>query len=346
MLIGNMALADLLTTMFAMTYSMVYLYVQNQWFGGVAGEITCKLILFPFTVSIAASVITILVISVGRFLAVFYPLRGKIMRKPKLMTTVIWGVSVLTACPTVYPYQVVQPPPGGQFYCVVLWPGGIEATDKIQQIYYLLLFILLYSIPLALTSMIYLAIGWRLWKRQIPGYDLDANRRAASKTKKKVVKMLIIIVIIFAICWAPAHAMHYFMYEPEFPSIPIWVKVFSFWLAHANSAINPFLYIVLNDSFRKEFNDIVGSCNVAKLWRRSSSYLTSSTAIKTTGSTMVSSAKSSRSSWIRKLNRNRESSKGLGANYGGTSEEPAVQLLKMIVTSEDCDNQPEKQAFL
>lgn len=333
MLIGNMALADLITTVFAMTYSVAFFYTQERWFGGVFGEITCKLSQFPLAVSIAASILTILVISVGRYLAVFYPLKGKFLRKSKLMTAVIWSVSVVIACPTLYPFQVVQDTPEGPFYCTVEWPGGREETNRIQQIYNLLLFILLYCVPLAVSAVIYFAIGWRLWKRQVPGYSLDANKKAAAKTKRKVIKMLIVIIVIFAICWAPMHVMHYYMSEPEWETIPIWVKVLCLWIAHANSAINPYVYIVLNDSFRKEFKEILSTCSVFKLWRRSSSYLASTTAFKATGSTMSSTL--SRSGWARILSRKRENSKEQVMNYGGTTEEPGVQLLDKIVTSEE-----------
>ena len=336
MLIGNMALADLLTCLFAMPHAVVFLYVQNQWFGGIMGLITCKLNQFPFMLSIIASVLTIFVISVGRYFAVFHPLKGKFLRKPRLMTFFIWGVSVLITCPTVYPYQLYQRVSGGPFYCVVEWPGSLAPqTNEIQQIYYLLIFVVLYCVPLATTSIIYFAIGWRLWKRRVPGYELDANKEAAAKTKNKVIKMLVVIVVIFAICWAPVHIMHYYMSEPEWFTIPMWIKLLSFWVAHLNSAINPYIYIVFNDSFRKEFKDILSSCNMTKLWRRSSSYLTSTTAIKATGSTMSSTFKTSRKGLVRIMSRNHENAKEQIVNYGGTTEEPGVQLLERIVTSDN-----------
>lgn len=41
-LIANMAVADLLMALFAMPYSMFLLYFGSLWFGGLMGQLTCK----------------------------------------------------------------------------------------------------------------------------------------------------------------------------------------------------------------------------------------------------------------------------------------------------------------
>ena len=55
-LIANMAAADLVTTFSAMPYAVTYAFIQTQWFGGILGTVTCKLLMFLFPLSIAASI--------------------------------------------------------------------------------------------------------------------------------------------------------------------------------------------------------------------------------------------------------------------------------------------------
>ena len=70
--------------------------------------------------------------------------------------------------------------------------------------------------------------------------------------------MLIIIVAVFAVCWLPAHVMHFYVYYyyDIYKSFPPYISLVAFFISHANSAINPFLYITLNKNFMRAFVDI------------------------------------------------------------------------------------------
>jgi hypothetical protein len=252
-LIGNMALADLLVTVFAMPQAVGYLYIQNKWFGGIAGIMACKLAHFPYVVSIAASILTIVTISIERYCAVFYHLRNSFLRRPKFLTGLIWSVSLALACPCLFSYTVIQGP-GGQHYCVVEW-GDVKETYQSQRIYYLLIFIFLYAVPLVFISAIYTLIARKLWRKTAPRDGSIVTRKSALTQKRKVIRLLIALVIVFAVCAAPAHIMHYYMFYDvvTWYAIPIEVKLLSFWICHCNSTINPAIYIMLSETFRREF---------------------------------------------------------------------------------------------
>lgn len=126
-------------------------------------------------------------------------------------------------------------------------------------IYHAITFGVLYIIPLTLIAAFYFAVCRKLWLRKIPGNPSAMNLRSANKSKKKTIKMLIIIVVVFALCWLPAHVMHmiiFFNYE-AFKKFPKYVTLVAFFFSHANSAINPFLYITLNKNFMHAFVDIM-----------------------------------------------------------------------------------------
>ena len=66
---------------------------------------------------------------------------------------------------------------------------------------------------------------------------------------KRAAKQMAILVTCFAICWLPytVVALVTSLYPNTIPEV---VFEITFWLLWLNSAINPFLYSFVNDSFR------------------------------------------------------------------------------------------------
>ena len=116
-------------------------------------------------------------------------------------------------------------------------------------------FITLYAFPLFITVTNYSLICRKLWLCKIPGNVIDSNRANAEKSKRKVVRLLMTVCVVFALCWFPIYVNHYFWYLPpdQVHLLPEEVKMVFAWIAHANSAINPCLYLLLNNNFRKTF---------------------------------------------------------------------------------------------
>ena len=104
--IANMAVADLLLTVTAMPFSVAFFYRRALWLGGTVGTTTCKAVHYAIRVSIAATVLAMTLISFDRFYVVFYPLRGKFFRKPRIVSAVIWVLSFILMIPTFLFYQV------------------------------------------------------------------------------------------------------------------------------------------------------------------------------------------------------------------------------------------------
>ena len=115
--IGNMAVADLLLTITIMPFSVAYLYRKTLWIGGTLGSITCKALLYVIPVFISASVFTMMLISFDRFYAIFYPLKGKFFRKPKVLSSTIWVLSFGLMSPYVLLYQTIETQPG-VYHCL------------------------------------------------------------------------------------------------------------------------------------------------------------------------------------------------------------------------------------
>ena len=264
--IANMAVADLLLTVTAMPFSVAFFYRDIRWFSGTLGTITCKAVFYIITVSIAATVLTMLVISIDRFYAVFYPLRDKLFRQSRVFSAIVWILSIALMIPNVLIFQVKFDPLLNAPACVQAWPWGdpndITETYRVLKIFHICVFVILYVFPLSIMAVVYFLICRKLWHRIIPGHVTQNNRVAAEMSKRKVVRQLVILVVVFALCWFPTYVNHYlwFVRPTQGQQLPLGVQFVFLWLAHANSAINPCLYILLNDSFRRELISTLACC--------------------------------------------------------------------------------------
>lgn len=264
LLIGNLACSNLLITFIVMPMSVFFLYHEHRWHGGTAGAVTCKLSQYLFLFPIATSILTILLVSIDRFFAVFHPLRAKVFRRPKIMTATIWICSAILMSPTLAIYKVISSP-DGKWFCVSYFGQDSHRADFLSKVYYSLIFFLFYLLPLFAISVLYALICYRLYHRKVPGLSrAQAYKQTVEKSKRKVVKVLIMIVVVFALCWFPAHIMHYFViFQSEFYArMPVYIFPLLLWISHTNSAIEPCLYILLSQNFRREFRQVISHCGL------------------------------------------------------------------------------------
>ena len=264
--IANMAVADLLLTVTAMPFSVGFFYRDLRWLSGTLGTITCKALFYVIPVSIAATVLTMLVISIDRFYAVFYPLKDKLFRQPRVFSTIVWILSIALMIPYVLIFQVQFDPVLNAHVCLQAWPWGDPndntETYRVLKIFHICVFVILYVIPLSIMAVVYFLICLKLWHRIIPGNVTHNNRVAAEMSKRKVVRQLVILVVVFALCWFPTYVNHYFWFVQPKHSYKVRAEVYYVftWLGHANSAINPCLYVILSGSFRRELASVLDCC--------------------------------------------------------------------------------------
>lgn len=254
--IANMAVADLIMTITVMPYQVNFLYRADRWFGGILGTVTCKAFSYSVTISIAASVLTMMLISFERFFAIYYPLRERILRRPKILSAIIWVLSFLLMSPYVLLTNAKFSPVSNAYHCWFALPGE-DLTKKeafrVLKIFHICLFVIIYALPLFITITIYTLICRKMIQRTIPGNSSDSNRVVVDRSRRKVVRLLIIICVVFALCWFPTYVNHFFWFvrPDQGHKLSFGVSFLFAWVAHANSAINPCLYILFNNSFRQ-----------------------------------------------------------------------------------------------
>ena len=250
----NMAIADLLVALFMMPLSIVNAHTEGKWkVPGLLGDIICRSYFLISDATLIASILCLVFMAIDRYCAIVCPLsvHSVWFRKAKFVTPLIWVMSIalMAIMPVVYKLY--------DKYCEID-PDVLGRNATFRGVY-LYIFFITYIIPLAIICPLYAKAARMLWFNQAPGNHLiEEQQRRQLVTRRKVVRMLVIIVVVFAICWLPAQAIHLFWAATAFrENMPDIVMYLGFWVAHANSAINPWLYIALSTKIRLAFNRMV-----------------------------------------------------------------------------------------
>ena len=252
----NMAIADLLVALFMMPLSIVLAHTGGKWkVSGLPGDIICRSYILISDATLIASILCLVFMAIDRYCAIVCPLsvHSVWFRKAKFVTPLIWVMSIalMAIMPVVYKLNY-------EHSLCEIDPNVLGQNPTFRGVY-LYIFFITYIIPLAIICPLYAKAARMLWFNQAPGnHVIEEQQRRQLVTRRKVVRMLVIIVVVFAICWLPAQAIHLLWAATAFgDNPPAIVMYLGFWVAHANSAINPWLYIALSTKIRLAFNRMV-----------------------------------------------------------------------------------------
>ncbi|KAJ7370297.1 hypothetical protein OS493_033378 [Desmophyllum pertusum] len=220
-------------------------FLNRVWITGSAkgaGDVTCKFFYYAAFTAITASILSLTVIAIDRYCAVFYPLSNiRWFRKAKIISPVIWILSL--ALMSASPAMTTLGEHNSTYVCTYDY-------DVVTEKFWVFFFLVNYLLPLIVISVLYGAIARKLWSHEVPGNnEAGRNQQQEQQRKRELVRMLVIIVAVFALCWLPTNVYQLEMAAKGYSSFSYPVMYFCFWLSHSNSAINPWLYIGLNRKF-------------------------------------------------------------------------------------------------
>ncbi|XP_064457960.1 substance-K receptor-like isoform X2 [Ornithodoros turicata] len=232
---------------------------------------------------VTSSVLTLSAISCDRFIAIMFPLQAHVRvtkQRTSAVIATIWLFSVAISVPLiVYSrlYTVSWSPEESVSYCGWSWPsevtidvtGECSKTSQTRKLYYLLVTVTLFFLPVAIMLTAYSLIVWRLWITQMPGERNAANISAQCRAKKKVVKMVCTVLVAFVICWMPLQVIVLYSQfgnskqrDNEMPSWFDEASSVATYIAYSNSLLNPIIYGGFNNNFRN------GLCTVLHCYLR------------------------------------------------------------------------------
>lgn len=103
----NLAVGDILMTLFCVPFSFVSMLILRYWpFGGVM----CKVVNYSQAVSVLVSAYTLLAISIDRYFVITRPLRPRLGKTAaKLVMSAVWLGALATAAPILVVSQLQKP---------------------------------------------------------------------------------------------------------------------------------------------------------------------------------------------------------------------------------------------
>ncbi|XP_011691919.1 PREDICTED: neuropeptide FF receptor 2 [Wasmannia auropunctata] len=258
--IVNLAVADVLVIVFCLPATLM----SNIFVPWILGWFMCKAVAYIQGVSVAASVYSLVAVSLDRFLAIWWPLKCQITkRRARMIIVVIWFIALTMTSPWLLFFDLVSiydDDPDLRF-CLEKWPHPKDGS-----LFFLIgNLTLCYVLPMILISLCYILIWIKVWRRHIPTDTKDAQmERIQQKSKVKVVKMLVVVVILFVLSWLPLYVIFAVVKlggnvaESEDEILPIATPIAQ-WLGASNSCINPILYAFFNKKYRRGFIAILKS---------------------------------------------------------------------------------------
>lgn len=260
--IVNIAVSDLIIPTFVLPKLIVDLWRgDTSWLlEGMFGRIACKLIFFLSDISQTVSILSLIFMTIDRFLAVVYPLRVTLMNSKRryCLIALTWIISAAFFTPYFYAMDVYKFG-NGKNVCVLLWSPKPQKHIAILTAFSGAISILFLLLPFCILTVLYSIILMKT--RQTP--DLIRNKTCLKarlrqrQTARRVTLMAFLIVFIFGICWGPFNVTLFMLNfvwgwrKPAgFCKFPTFFFAVQF-LCYSNAAINPCVYFILIKNFRK-----------------------------------------------------------------------------------------------
>ncbi|XP_078352666.1 pyroglutamylated RF-amide peptide receptor-like [Oculina patagonica] len=250
-LLVNLAIADILYAAFIAPEVILRITITHP--GGIAGSVLCKLVtagIFAWIGGIS-SVVTLVVIAFERYYAVIHPYDNRKLNKSKLKVIIpgSWIFSLLINMPL---FLVVNVKGNS---CVNIWISGEDWMPKAYDLMWSGMII----VCVLMMVVLYSRIVYTLWFKQQYDNQPAFQNRGVLRVRKRVTLMVITVTALFGICWVSdviAHGIDYYtslrVSEATYPVIHTMVLL--------NSAVNPFVYALMNKTFREKMQGMV-SCS-------------------------------------------------------------------------------------
>ncbi|KAK6487321.1 alpha-1A adrenergic receptor-like [Huso huso] len=283
----NLAVADLLLSTTVLPFSAT-LEVLGYW---VFGRVFCNIWAAVDVLCCTASILSLCVISVDRYIGVSYPLRYLTMMNKKrglITLAAVWVLAMVISIGPLLGWK--EPDPQDDSVCKITEEPGYAIFSALCSFYVPLMVILamyfrVYLAARIETKSLYSGIKrerlnsseeeviLRIHRKISTGESSLSKHVQSSKSKslksslsfrihkfskeKKAAKTLGIVVGVFVLCWLPFFVvLPLGSFFPQYKPSEDLFKVI-FWLGYFNSCINPIIYPCFSQEFKRAFKCIL-----------------------------------------------------------------------------------------
>ena len=250
--IVNMAMSDMLSSIFPIPGEITYLYT-DAWLNisGPLGRALCKLVAVSIFVSSTVSIQSLLLIAVDRFGAVIFPLRSLLISLKMcsffILSTWIVAISVFSPFFSAWKPTEYQ----GQLVCIRRWNEVFEESSSLGNFLLAASVVFLY-IPIVMLTTLYSIIVIKLKSQKRPGEQSTNAEQQRAKRSRNVLKMAIAIVLGFVLCFVPFSIDVLLLYFAR-QALPCGFYTFrniTRFMAGSNCAINPCICFIFSTNYR------------------------------------------------------------------------------------------------
>ncbi|XP_045078695.1 C3a anaphylatoxin chemotactic receptor-like [Coregonus clupeaformis] len=238
----NLAVADLLCCI-SIPFSLAEIILNQHW---PFGEAMCKVIPSVMYLNMFASIFTLVLISLDRFVLIILPVWSQNHRSIALawlLCGLAWVLALLLSLPTMIHNGTIDVSDDNEeIMCTSIYPLG---ENKIRGIFLAIKathvprLVLGFLVPLLVIAVCYLLIGRRV----------SSGRFKSQRT----FWIILAVVAAFFVCWLPYHIIGMVIGYGRFASAgeawnwyPVVIS-----LAYVNSCLNPILYVFMGQDFKE-----------------------------------------------------------------------------------------------
>ncbi|XP_060788843.1 5-hydroxytryptamine receptor 7-like [Neoarius graeffei] len=297
-LIVSLALADLSVALAVMPFVSVTDLIGGRW---IFGQFFCNVFIAMDVMCCTASIMTLCVISIDRYLGITRPLTYPVRQNGWCMARMVLSVWLLSASITLPPLFGWAQNVNDDNQCLISQDFGYTIYSTAVAFYIPM------SVMLVMYRRIYRAAKLSAAKHAISGFprpsdegddddrnsrddDSDcmtaamkmhrlrgakwneAERKSASifKREQKAAATLGLVLGAFTFCWLPffvLSTLRPFVCGVRCSCVPLWIERTLLWLGYANSLINPFIYAFSNRDLRTAYRSLL-ACRYRNINRR------------------------------------------------------------------------------
>ena len=247
----NMAISDLFTPLTIMPFIIARTLSNGSFLSqrpsSLAG-VVCKLCYFLADTSIAVSIMSLLMISLDRLIAVVFPLQIKLISKKVRFICILvsWVVALSVHVPYLFIFTFKEAD------CDKSW------NDETNKRYVVATFTTFFLVPVCFLIIIYSVIAVTLKRRQRERKEMLQSKRSGDHTSnRRVIGLSVAILAAFVICIGPLfvwQCIRIFIFHgkrpPEVEKYPAVLFIIGSLLVHSWGAVNPCMCFAFSGNFQ------------------------------------------------------------------------------------------------